>query len=59
MEVKINNEEYATHQIVFNEYISRTTEDFSALFKYWEEYDELFPTTVVASNKYEIGKEKL
>ena len=24
-----------------------------------EEYDELFPTTVVASNKYEIGKEKL
>ena len=24
MEVKINNEEYATHQIVLKEYISRT-----------------------------------
>ena len=38
---------------------SFTREEFSALFKYWKEYDELFPTTVVASNKYEIGKEKL
>ena len=38
---------------------SFTKEEFSALFKYWKEYDELFPTTVVASNKYEIGKEKL
>ena len=37
---------------------SFTREEFSSLFKYWKEYDELFPTTVVASNRYEIDKEK-
>lgn len=33
---------------------SFTREEFSGLFKYWKEFDELFPTTVVASNKYLI-----
>lgn len=33
---------------------SFTREEFSQIFKYWKEYDELFPTTVVASNKFEI-----
>jgi hypothetical protein len=33
---------------------SFTKDEFSSLFKYWKEFDELFPTTVVASNKFEI-----
>ena len=33
---------------------SFTREEFSELFSYWKEFDELFPTTVVASNKFEI-----
>jgi hypothetical protein len=33
---------------------SFTREEFSDIFRYWKEFDELFPTTVVASNKFEI-----
>lgn len=31
-----------------------TREEFSKIFKHWKEFTELLPTTVAASNKYEI-----